>query len=279
MNRRTVFFVSDQTGITAETLGRSLLTQFEGTNFRLVTVPFIDSPDKAADAVRRINLTAEVEGCRPIVFSTFVTDDLRHALSRCQGLFLDFFDAFIGPLERELETKSTHTAGRAHGIPDDASYSRRIDALNFAMANDDGVTTRNYDAADVVLLGVSRSGKTPTSLYLALQYGVYAANYPLTEDELEGRLLPAGIRDHKAKLYGLTINPAELRQIREERRPDSRYSSAQQVGYEVRQAEAMYKRHGIHFVNTTHSSIEEIASHILHDMGLARRDRRDIDTQ
>ncbi len=185
MNPRTVFFVSDQTGVTAETLGRSLLTQFDGLQFRQVTVPFIATVDKAHEVVRKINLTARVEGLRPLVFSTLVKDELRHVVARCDGLFMDFFDAFLGPLEQALGTESSHTAGKAHGMTDMNAYNRRIEATNFALANDDGASTRDYGKADIVLIGVSRSGKTPTCLYLALQYGVFAANYPLAEEEFE----------------------------------------------------------------------------------------------
>jgi hypothetical protein len=265
MKKRTVFFVSDQTGITAETLGQSLLTQFEEVNFRRITLPFIATVDKARDAVLRINLTAQVEGFRPIVFATFVQEGLRDIVALSDGLFLDFFDAFINPLERELETKSSHTTGRAHGMADTASYLRRIDAINFAMDNDDGMRVDGYAKAEVILVGVSRCGKTPTCLYLAMQHGVYAANFPLTEDEFESRRLPKAIDAHKTKLFGLTIQPAQLRQIRDERRPDSRYASVQQVNFELREAESLYRRYGVPFMDTTHTSVEEIAARVLHE--------------
>ncbi|MGH8170020.1 MAG: kinase/pyrophosphorylase, partial [Steroidobacteraceae bacterium] len=169
MSRRTVFFVSDQTGVTAETLGHSLMTQFEGLEFRPVTLPFVSTRDKAEEAVRRIDRAAAEEGLRPIIFSTLVQDELRDTVMRAKGLFLDFFAAFVGPLERELNTRSTHRAGRAHGIADSGAYTARINATNFALSNDDGIGG-DYERADVVLVGVSRSGKTPTCLYLALQY-------------------------------------------------------------------------------------------------------------
>ena len=189
MTERTVFFLSDQTGVTAETLGHSLLTQFDGQDFRQVTVPFIDTDDKARDAVRKIDEAAKETGCRPIVFSTLVHDDFRAIVKEADGLHLDIFDVFLEPLENELQTKGTHTAGRAHGMSDIESYMKRIEATNFALANDDGAITGNYEMADVILVGVSRSGKTPTCLYLALQYGVYAANFPLIDEEFEsGRL-------------------------------------------------------------------------------------------
>jgi len=273
VTRRTVFFVSDQTGVTAETMGHSLLTQFDGQEFRPVTLPFISSIDKAREAVRRIDATAAEEGTRPIVFSTLVQEDVRAVVKTARGLFLDFFDAFLGPLEQELSTKSTHATGRAHGMSDLAAYTTRINATNFAVANDDGAGARDYEHADVILVGVSRSGKTPTCLYLALQYGIFAANYPLTEEDLESSRLPRPLASHARKLYGLTIRPDRLQQIRNERRPDSRYASAQQVQYELRAAETLFARHGIPSINTTECSIEEIASRILDKMGLERRVR------
>lgn len=271
--KRTVFFVSDQTGVTAETLGRSLLTQFEAHDFDQVTVPFIDSVDKADEVVRRINAVAAAEGLRPIVFSTLVQDELRERFSRVSGLFLDFFDAFLSPLERELQTRSSHTIGRAHGMRDSGAYDRRIEATNFALSNDDGSSTADYAAADVILIGVSRTGKTPTCLYLALAYGVFAANYPLAEDELESGILPKVLAPCRAKLYGLTISPERLQQIRRERRPLGRYASAEQVGFELRSAEALFRRYQVPFVDTTSFSIEEIASTILSGTGIERRTR------
>ncbi|MCZ8131578.1 MAG: kinase/pyrophosphorylase [Steroidobacteraceae bacterium] len=271
MTKRTVFFVSDQTGVTAETMGHSLLTQFDALEFRAATLPFIANLDKAEEARRRIDAAAEAEGVRPIVFSTLVKDDVRDVVKRSNGLFLDFFDAFLGPLEAELQVKSSHATGRAHGMADLAAYTARINATNFALANDDGVHTRDYDRADVILVGVSRSGKTPTCLYMALQYGVYAANYPLTEDDLEAGGLPASLVPHKRKLYGLTIRPDRLQQIRTERRPESRYASAQQVAYEVRAAESLFERLGIPYIDTTDCSVEEIGSRILHKTGIERR--------
>jgi regulator of PEP synthase PpsR (kinase-PPPase family) len=273
VNRRTVFFVSDQTGVTAETMGHSLLTQFDGMEFRPVTLPFVSTLDKAEDAARRITLCAQSEGVRPIVFSTLVQDELRDVVKQAEGLFLDFFDAFLAPLEAELALRSSHASGRAHSMADLTAYTMRINATNFALANDDGAGARDYAHADVVLIGVSRSGKTPTCLYLALQYGVFAANFPLTEDELESGSLPEPLRRYQRKLFGLTIKPERLQQIRHERRPDSRYASAQQVQFELRAAEALFSRCGVPYLDTTECSIEEISSRILDRTGLERRVR------
>jgi regulator of PEP synthase PpsR (kinase-PPPase family) len=271
MDRRTVFFVSDQTGVTAETMGHSLLTQFDGGAFRQVTLPFISTVDKAEEAVRRINATAAAEGVRPVIFSTLVQEDMREIIKRANGLFLDFFDAFLGPLELELKVKSSRAQGKAHGMQDIGAYTLRINATNFALANDDGAVTRDYDRADLVLVGVSRSGKTPTCLYMALQYGIFAANFPFAEEEFETGQLPASLAKVHRKLYGLTIASERLQQIRNERRPNSKYSSPQQVEFEVRAAEAIFRRYDIPCINTTECSIEEIASRILDKTGLERR--------
>ena len=272
-NRRVVFFLSDQTGVTAETLGRSLLTQFEGYDFDQVTVPFIDSVDKADEAVHRINCAATDTGQRPIIFSTLVHDEIRERFAGCSGLMLDFFSTFLGQMERELLIRSSHTVGRAHGMKDPGAYDKRIDATDFALNSDDGIRTSDYHRADVILVGVSRSGKTPTCLYLALTYGVYAANYPLSEDEFETGRLPRSLEPHRHKLFGLSISPERLQQIRRERRPEGRYASIEQVRYELRGAEALFRRYQIPWVDTTGFSIEEIASKILSSTGIERRVR------
>ena len=273
MTERAVFFLSDQTGVTAETLGHSLLTQFNQQNFRQVTLPFIDTEDKAKEAVARIDDIGASSRLRPIVFSTLVQPEYRDIVRKANGLLIDIFDAFLDPLGHELGENPTHEPGRAHGMSDIDAYMKRIEATNFALANDDGGISRNYDRADVILVGVSRSGKTPTCLYLALQYGVYAANYPLADDEFETGKLPEILLKQKQKLYGLTITPERLRQIRKERRPMGRYSSAQQVRYELRETAKIFKRYGIPNIDTTEFSIEEISSRILDSTGVERRVR------
>ena len=273
MTERTVFFLSDQTGVTAETLGHSLLTQFSGQNFRQVTLPFIDSVDKANDAVEKINEAGNSAALRPLIFSTLVQEQYRSIVRDANGLYLDIFDAFLTPLELELDVKSSQEAGKAHGMSDVETYMKRIEATNFALANDDGGISRNYEMADVILLGVSRSGKTPTCLYLALQYGVYAANFPLTDEEFDSGTLPDFLLKQKQKLVGLTIAPTRLQQIRKERRALGQYSSAQQVRYELRESGKICKKYGIPQIDTTEFSIEEISSRILNSTGVERRVR------
>ena len=269
--RRTIFFVSDGTAITAETLGHTLLTQFEQVEYRQRTLPFVDSVEKAKATVTVIDSTAVDEGVRPIVFSTLVSPEIQEVVAGSNALVLDFFGAFIGPLESELLVRSTHTSGRSHGIGDRASYYFRIDAINFALQHDDGASAQHYGEADVILVGVSRSGKTPTCLYLAMRFGVRAANYPLTGDDGDDSVLPVVLRPFRERLYGLTSDPERLQQIRRERRPNSRYASLTQCRREVQDAEALFRQEGLLSLNTATMSVEEIAAKILHERGMERR--------
>jgi regulator of PEP synthase PpsR (kinase-PPPase family) len=268
--RRTVFFVSDGTGITAQMLGHSLLTQFEGVDFNQVTLPFIDNVDKAEECLERIERESLRGDGQPIVFSTLVNGDVREVVRRANALFVDFFETFIGPLEGGLGIKSSHTIGRSHSATDKQEYKQRIEAVNFAMAHDDGSSHRELSEADVILVGVSRSGKTPTSLYLALQFGVKAANYPLIPEDFERDQLPEALKTYKKKLFGLTIAAERLQEIRRERRPGSQYADAANCRYEIEKAEALMQREGIRWINSTAKSIEEIATTILRELKLER---------
>jgi regulator of PEP synthase PpsR (kinase-PPPase family) len=268
---RTVFFVSDGTGITAETFGHSVLTQFE-LRFRQVRLPFIDTLDKAYDAVRKINEAFATDGQRPIIFSTLVHTELSDVIRQCKGMYMDMFQTFVAPLEQELGVKSTHTIGRSHNIVDSEEYKNRIEAINFSLAHDDGQSHKNLAEADVILVGVSRSGKTPTSLYLAMQYGIKAANYPLIPDDFERGRLPSSLYEYKSKIFGLTITPERLSEIRNERRAGSKYASLENCRYEVNEAEAMMKREGIRWLSSTTKSIEEISTTILQEIKPDRRE-------
>ncbi|GGY48685.1 kinase/pyrophosphorylase [Pseudoduganella sp. SL102] len=268
---RTVFFVSDGTGITAETFGHSVLTQFE-MRFRQIRLPFIDTVDKAHAAARKINEAAIADGQRPIIFSTLVQAELSSVIRQCSGLHMDLFQSFVAPLEEELGMKSTHTIGRSHNIVDSEEYRNRIEAINFSLAHDDGQSHKNLAEADVILVGVSRSGKTPTSLYLAMQYGIKAANYPLIPDDFERGKLPSALYAYKPKIFGLTITPERLTEIRNERRAGSKYASIENCRYEVNEAENMMKREGIRWLSSTTKSIEEISTTILQEIRPHRRE-------
>ena len=266
MSDRTVFFVSDGTGITAETFGNAILAQFNFEPHR-VRLPFVDTPDKAHQAVRQINHTCEVEGRRPIVFSTLVNMAVLDILrAGCRGMLLDMFSTFVEPIELELGIKSNHRVGRFSDASKSRAYHDRIEAINFSLAHDDGQSNRDLAGADVILAGVSRSGKTPTSLYLAMQHGLKAANYPLIPEDFERRQLPSALAPHRKKVFGLTIAPERLAEIRAERRPHSRYASLENCRMEVAEAEAMMRRAGIRWLSTTTKSIEEIATTILQEI-------------
>ena len=269
--RRTVFFVSDGTGITAQMLGHSLLTQFEGVEFKQITLPFVDSQERAEECLARIEAETANGAARPIVFSTLVNQEVREVVRRANAMFVDFFEAFIDPLEAGLGIKSSHTIGRSHSAMDKKEYHQRIEAINFAMAHDDGASHRDLAQADVILVGVSRSGKTPTSLYLAMQFGVKAANYPLIPEDFHRRKLPEALRGQKVRLYGLTIAPERLHEIRSERRPGSSYADLDNCRFEVEEAESLMRREGIRSINSTSKSIEEIATTILRELRISRQ--------
>jgi len=269
--RRTVFFVSDGTGITVEMLGHSLLTQFDGIGFDHETVPFIDSVAKAEACVTRINSAPRPASFRPVVFTTLVNSEIRETVRKADAFVLDFFESFLDPLEAEFGAKSTHTIGRSHSARDEKGYTHRIDAINFALAHDDGASSRDLDKADVILIGVSRSGKTPTSLYLSLQFGIRAANCPLIPEDFDRMSLPKALDGYRQKLFGLSIAPERLREIRNERRPNSKYADLENCRYEVQQAEKLMQREGVRWANSTTKSIEEIATTIMQEFKLERR--------
>src|SRR5690554_2777920 len=270
--QRTAFYISDGTGITAQTLGHSLLTQFPEARFREIRIPFVTDRDRALDCARQIRLAAERDGVRPIVFSTLVNPDTVAGLREADALFIDLFEQFIGPLEHELDMRSTHAVGRFHGIAESSEYQARIEAINYTLAHDDGVASDNgLEAADVILVGVSRSGKTPTSLYLAIQFGIKAANYPLIPEDFERNRLPAVLARHRHKLFGLTIDPERLAGVREERRPNSTYASLANCRHEIAAAQKLMRRENIPWIDSTSKSIEEISATIVQAIGLERQ--------
>jgi regulator of PEP synthase PpsR (kinase-PPPase family) len=268
MTRRTAFFISDSTGITAENLGRTLLTQFEFLEFNHSALRFINTPDRAEYARCLIEQAAEQDGHLPLVFSTLLDSAIRATLQTAPCVYLDLFDKFINHLEHELGVRSQPVRGHSHGLTDHDHYFSRMDAINYTLSHDDGCAVAHLDEADIIMLGVSRTGKTPTCLYLSLHYGVRAANFPITEDDLDEMRLPKVLLPRRAKLFGLTTEPQRLQKIRQERLPNSRYASLKQCEYEVRQAEALYRKLGIPCLSTTLISIEEIAATIVDMMGI-----------
>lgn len=268
---RTAFFLSDRTGITVEMLGHSLLSQFENMVFEEITLPYLDTEEKAADVVKQINARADRNGIRPLVFSTFVDPEIRNLIDAAKALHLDCFSIFIDPMEAELGMRSSCTVGLSHRTGASPDPRQRFEAIRYTLEHDDGLSRRDWRRADIILVGISRSGKTPTCLYVALQYGIRAANYPLVPEDFDRLGLPAPIRDMRGKLFGFTIDPARLHRMRNERKPDSRYASLENCEYEVREAEKLMQREGIPFMDATDKSIEELATAVLHQAKLERR--------
>lgn len=268
--RRTVFFISDGTGLTAESLGHSLLSQFEGISFRQIRIPFVDSAEKATDCVAQIRAAQARDGVRPVVISTLVNPDVAWRLREADALILDFFETFIAPLEAEFHERSSHAIGKSRKVATSPDYTDRIEAVNFTLAHDDGISSADLDQADIILVGVSRSGKTPTSLYLALQFGVKAANFPLIPEDFERNKLPDDLEQHRDKLFGLSISADRLYRIRQARRPNSTYASLENCQYEVDACQRMMAREGIRWLESSTKSIEELSATIIQQAKLDR---------
>ncbi|MEX6456812.1 pyruvate, water dikinase regulatory protein [Moraxella osloensis] len=268
---RSVFFISDGTAITSETLGRSILSQFPNVPFETRVIPYVDTLDRADEAVNQINLAHQRDGVKPLVFDTIVDPVIRERINGADAFNLDIYEGLISKIADEIKVQPAPHTGHAHGDVDSENYKSRIDAVHFALDNDDGARTTHYDAADIILIGVSRSGKTPTCLYLALQFGIRAANYPLTEDDLYENSLPKALKPYRDKLFGLVIDTDRLVKIRNERRAGSRYASYQQCQQELRAIQGIYISQGIPNIDVSTMSIEEIATRILQMTGLKRR--------
>ena len=263
-NWRPVFIVSDGTAITAETLAHSVMTQFPDLVYDQQRIPFIDTPEKAHQGAKRIERTLNETGVRPLVFSTFVDPEIsKEFLKTAPGFQVELFRSFVGPMERELGMKSTHTVGATHKIRNEERYNKRIAAIDYTLTHDDGQTNRGLDQAEVILVGVSRSGKTPTSLFLAMQFGIKVANYPLIPEDFDRGELPPALEPLRDKLFGLSIKPERLSEIRNERRPGSHYASIENCRKEIEDAEKLMRRNGIEWLNSTTKSIEEIAATII----------------
>ena len=264
--KRTVFFVSESTGITAETLGQSLLSQFDSVDFERVYMPYINTEARARALLQRLHEAAERDGVRPLMFSTMLDASIGAVIKEGDCFHLELFEQFVEPLSAELGVAPSRKSGRSHAITKPSMYTKRIEAINFAMANDDGMRPDNFRYADVVLVGVSRSGKTPTCLYLAIHYGLRAANYPLTEEDFERSELPPEVGEARDKVFGLTIEPKRLQLIREERRPGSEYASPARCRNDIRVAQEMLGGLGVPVLDTTSQSIEEISAQILRSL-------------
>ncbi len=269
--KRHVFFISDSTGITAETMGNSLISQFEDIRFTTHTLPYMDTEEKAENAIEQINQACRKHKEPAIVFATLVDQKIQNIVAKCQGHVIDLFKSFIAPLETALSAKSSYTIGKSHGLSSRDTYKTRIDAVSYALNNDDGIGTHNYEHADVIVVGVSRCGKTPTCLYLALHFGTYAANFPFADEDLDNFHLAECLAPFRDKLFGLTVDPLRLHSIRKERAPNSNYASLEQCTKEIEAINTLFKREKIPFLDTTTYSVEEISTRILANFDIKRK--------
>lgn len=269
---RTVFFISDGTAITAEVLGHAVLSQFP-ISLVQYTIPFVENIAKADEVRQQIDACYEKSGQKPLVFYSIVSSDIRSIIEQSKGYCQNIVQALVAPLQQELGLDPLPTAHRTHGLTENnlLKYDARIAAIDYTLAHDDGISLRNLEEAQVILLGVSRCGKTPTSLYLAMQFGIRAANYPFTADDMDNIQLPAALKPFQSKLFGLTIDPERLAAIRQERRENSRYASLRQCRMEIAEVEALYRKNNIRFINSTNYSVEEISTKLLDTLGMTRR--------
>ena len=271
-NKQSVFFVSDRTGKTAESIGESLLSQFDGIAFDDRTFAFVTNEEKAQLVAGSIQQEKIRTGKEPLVFSTLVNSELQSIITQTDACVISLFNSFIEPLEESLGTESSHTMGKPHEEYDDKDYKALIDAIDFTMKNDDGIATTHYDKADVILLGVSRTAKTPTCLCLALNFSIKAANYPLTDDDLDPHELPEFLKLHTEKIIGLTTKADQLSKIRQQRRSKSDYASLKKCQKEIKQAEELMGKAGIRLLDATAMSIEEIVVNVVKEKQLLRRE-------
>lgn len=270
-NKRAAFIVSDRTGLTAEAMAHSLLSQFPTIDFQIETFTFVDTLSKAAGIVERCLKIRESSGSAPLVFLTMVNDELRALFTQANIGVFDLFQTFIGPMEQLLGLESSHSIGKSHGVQDEKAYTSRIAAVHFALQTDDGMDVDHYRQADLIIVGVSRCGKTPASLYLSLHYGLYVSNYPLTDIELDQKRLPDALAPYKDKLFGLTIDPYRLLQIRQQRYQGSKYSNADTCQREIAQAENLFRIESMPYLNTTRMSVEEIGAMVVNRTGIVKR--------
>ena len=266
----TAYLISDSTGITVETLGNSLMPQFPDIQFHRVVKPYIDTEEKARRLVDQINYDHQNDEQKPVIFISVIKQHIREILFQCDGLILDMFSSFLNPMQDYYGTTAQVAVGKGHSTGNNSDYQKRIEAVHYALDNDDGERFKEYEHADVILVGVSRSGKTPACLYLGLHFGVYAANYPLTPEDLEDGTIPKALKPYRHKLFGLTIDPERLADIREQRKANSRYASLTQCEDELRMANQVMRRAQLPVLNTTSISVEEISTRIIAEMGLER---------
>ncbi len=267
-----VFFLSDSTGISAETMGNALLIQFPQLLFRRQLIPFITTPEEALRVVALLDAAAEGP-VRPIAFTTAATDEIRRVLHTTKCPMIDFFELHMTRVESILGVEGARVAAQLHGVGDVKRYNARMAAIEYAIEHDDGQSVRAMDLADIVLIAPSRCGKTPTTMYLALQHGLFVANYPLVDEDLESTDLPRPISHLRERCIGMLATPARLSEVRQQRRPNSRYASLEQCTWELRRAQGMYAANRLPVINSTTKSVEEMSTVIVQTLASRTKER------
>jgi len=265
-----VYYVSGSTAILAEDMGKALLAQFQGILFREEKIPFIHTPEDAHKALEHI--LQQSEGNPPLVFCTIMDQATRDVFNCPQVRFFDIFLNTLELLEQALGTPALREPGYSRHFTL-SRMNKRVDAIHFSLEHDDGTRPAEYDEAEIILVGVSRSGKTPASIYLATHMELKSANFPLTEDHLHQHELPKEIVRNRKRAVGLTCSPQYLHTIREKRYAGSTYASLATCTRELQQANRLYIRHNLKVINVEGRSIEEIAVQAIQAIGLNKKNR------
>jgi len=265
---KEIYYVSDSTGILATNLGQALICQFPEVNFHEEKFPFIKTEEEAQKTINYI--VKQSSGRFPIIFSTLMDPKIRDIFDHPQVEFFDVCGTFLERLEGALEAKALRVPGFSRQI-DFIDMANRVEAINYTLNHDDGTKLSEYDEADVILVGVSRSGKTPVSVYLSTHMGLKSANYPLTERDLDSYSIPKSLRENKKKVVGLTTKPELLESIRQKRYPNSKYAKRSTCIHELQQAQQIFLRNQLPVIDTSGKSIEELATQISQEIGLYKK--------
>lgn len=270
---KDVYYVSGSTALLAEDVGKALLCQFQEISFNEEKIPFIKTRAAAEKAMKHI--LEQSGGVRPLVFCTIMDAGIKKILDSPEVEFFDVFGNVLDRLENCLETKALRVPGYSRNI-DDITLAKRVEAIHFSIEHDDGTRSREYDEAEVILLGVSRSGKTPVSVYLATHMGIKSANFPLTSEHLDSYELPPEIVRNRKKVVGLMTSPGLLHKIREQRYSGSTYAKLSTCATELNQAKEIYLRYGIQSLETDGKSIEETSVQVTQLVDIPRKQWRTI---
>lgn len=271
LQRVTLYIISDSVGETGFNLAQAVMSQFPKIKPIYCRFPFINTEEKL------MHVLVQAKADHGIVVHTLATKGLSAKVADyCEQNGLTEFD-YISPLLNEVSKRTglvqSYEAGAVHHL--NARYFDRISAMEFAVLYDDGKDPKGFLQADVVLLGVSRTSKTPLSLFLANK-NIKVANLPLVP---QAHIPDELWKVNPKKIIGLTNDPSVLNNIRRERmiayglNPDTTYSDMDRIKEELAYANQLYEKIGCMVINVAHRSIEETATIIMEKLNLAQYDR------